>query len=115
MEIIKDEPSARPQPITSSAPFLQSTPSTMPSKTDETKEEMISIGTCDHCGSFGQWVPDEHLGQRLRPVPSEGEAAFQDDLASIMEALGIPTHARNASPHQVVLDEILPAIRRLTQ
>lgn len=36
-----------------------------------------------------------------------------EDLGEILEALGLGNHARPISPHQVVQDEILPAIRRL--
>jgi len=35
------------------------------------------------------------------------------DLTAIMEALGISTHARPYSSHEVVQREVLPAINRL--
>ena len=37
----------------------------------------------------------------------------QDDLRAILDALGISTHARPYSPHEVVQREVLPAITAL--
>jgi hypothetical protein len=74
--------------------------------------EVISFGTCRECGTSGQFVKVGGT-TRLRPVPTEGEAAFQDDIAAILRSLGISDHARPTSPHNVVLDEILPAIAAL--
>ena len=33
---------------------------------------------------------------------------YQDDLKEIMEALGMPTHARPRSPHRVAQEEVIP-------
>lgn len=41
------------------------------------------------------------------------QEAFQEDILSILDALGLGIHARPISPHQVVADEILPAIVEL--
>ncbi|MDP8961535.1 MAG: hypothetical protein M3N32_07980 [Actinomycetota bacterium] len=38
---------------------------------------------------------------------------FQDDLAELLNLLGLGTHARPKSPHHVFVDEVLPALRRL--
>lgn len=38
---------------------------------------------------------------------------FSDDVQALLEALGISIHARPISPHQVVIQEVLPAIRNL--
>jgi O-acetyl-ADP-ribose deacetylase (regulator of RNase III) len=43
------------------------------------------------------------------------EIVFQDDIAAIMEPLGVPVIAYDKSPHQVVHDLVIPAIRRLVQ
>lgn len=37
----------------------------------------------------------------------------QADLVRLMEVLGISTHARSESPHEVFENEVLPAIERL--
>lgn len=39
--------------------------------------------------------------------------AIQNDVAELLRTLGLSDHARPVSPHAVVQDEILPAIRRL--
>jgi hypothetical protein len=39
----------------------------------------------------------------------------QDDLAEVLQVLGLGDHARPISPHAVVQTEVLPAIRRLVQ
>ena len=39
--------------------------------------------------------------------------AMQDDIAAVLRALGISDHARPMSPHQVMVDVIIPAIERL--
>lgn len=39
---------------------------------------------------------------------------MQDDLSALLRALGIPDCARPASPHRVMEDEALPAVRLLT-
>ena len=38
---------------------------------------------------------------------------IQDDMAALMTILGISVHARSASPHDVMVNEILPAIIKL--
>jgi hypothetical protein len=53
-------------------------------------------------------APD--CSQDRRPSASE---VMQDDLLEMLRALGLGDHARPDSPHFVVQDEILPAIRRL--
>lgn len=44
---------------------------------------------------------------------TDSTALIQDDLRAILEALGLGTHARPYSPHEVVHRDILPAIQRL--
>ena len=39
--------------------------------------------------------------------------ALQDDIASLLKALGLGVYARDASPREVLHDEILPAIKML--
>jgi hypothetical protein len=38
---------------------------------------------------------------------------FQEDVRDLLEALGLGTHARPKSPHEVIQDEIIPAIESL--
>jgi hypothetical protein len=40
-------------------------------------------------------------------------SAFQDDLASLLRAAGLPDSARAASPHRVVREELLPQVQHL--
>ena len=75
-------------------------------------DTMIHFGTCDKCGTSGQFVPDGKGGVRIRNVNTE---AMQDDIAEMLRALGLSDRARDASPHEVVIDEVLPAIKRLTR
>jgi hypothetical protein len=44
---------------------------------------------------------------------NRASAAFQDDVAAILVALGLGDHARPMSAHSVVSEEIIPAIARL--
>jgi hypothetical protein len=43
----------------------------------------------------------------------ESSSVMHDDLTRLMETLGIPTHARPYSPHDVMVNEVIPAVRRL--
>jgi Zn finger protein HypA/HybF involved in hydrogenase expression len=45
--------------------------------------------------------------------PSDG--VMQDDMTELMRVLGISVHARPCSPHEVMVNEIIPAVRRLVQ
>lgn len=50
-----------------------------------------------------------------KPFPLDPRAlvgVIQHDIAAILRALGLGDHARPVSAHAVVLDEILPAIKR---
>jgi len=38
---------------------------------------------------------------------------YQDDVLALLEALDLGTHARPKSPHAVVQDEVLPAIKQM--
>ena len=38
---------------------------------------------------------------------------MHDDMTTLMNALGIPTHARDASPHEVMVSEIIPAVAEM--
>jgi hypothetical protein len=38
---------------------------------------------------------------------------YQDDVRALLDALDLGTHARPVSPHMVVQDEVLPAVRKL--
>lgn len=38
---------------------------------------------------------------------------FQDDIHALLEVLGLGNHARPESPHQVLHQEVIPAIKRL--
>lgn len=42
-----------------------------------------------------------------------GVHAMQDDMTELMEVLGLPTHARHASPHSVMQTEVIPMVREL--
>ncbi len=44
-----------------------------------------------------------------------GMDLIQDDMTELMRVLGISVHARPCSPHDVMLNEIIPAVRRLAQ
>lgn len=43
----------------------------------------------------------------------EQAKVFQDDVRDLLEALGLGTHARPESPHDVVQNEVIPAIKAL--
>lgn len=47
------------------------------------------------------------------PTTRRDADVAQDDLAAILRALGVGDHARPQSPHEVVWQEVLPAIERL--
>ena len=64
----------------------------------------------DHCLSTSRSA-DNLLC--IPPLMGESVSVMQDDLAKILEALDLGSHARPKSPHDVVIDEVLPAIRRL--
>lgn len=49
-------------------------------------------------------------GGDARALASE---VMQDDMRELMDALGIAAHARGASPHEVMQQEIIPAVRAL--
>jgi hypothetical protein len=40
-------------------------------------------------------------------------SAMQDDMQELLGALGLPQCARDASPHEVMVNEIIPAVRAL--
>lgn len=40
------------------------------------------------------------------------EELFQEDVLLILEVLGLGTHARPYSTHEVILREIIPAIKK---
>lgn len=56
------------------------------------------------------------LVERVRDLEATVErlnpGLLQDDLREILDALGLGTHARPKSPHQVFQDEVLPALKR---
>lgn len=43
----------------------------------------------------------------------KGYRAFQEDVRDVLEALGLGTHARPMSPHQVMMREVIPAVENL--
>lgn len=53
----------------------------------------------------------EPVGQQTRE--SIAMHAMQDDVAVLLRLLGLGYHARNASPHRVMVDEIIPAVAAL--
>jgi len=58
---------------------------------------------------------DTYIGPvRLQPDASQA-AAIQDDMRTLLELLGLPTHARDKSPREVMQGEIIPAVRGLVQ
>lgn len=96
-------------------------------------------GEADACGSTGAHGPHTFQTGRasltcrglaaVSPVPAEprgclldppcptalpaSPSVLQHDVRDLLQALGLGTHARPVSPHQVVQTEVLPAIRRL--
>ncbi len=44
---------------------------------------------------------------------AHAESVLQDDVRALLLALGLSDHARPVSPHRVIVDEVLPAIRAL--
>ena len=42
------------------------------------------------------------------------QSVMQDDLAALLRALDISDHARPTSPHHVMVDEVIPAVARVT-
>lgn len=76
--------------------------------------------------TYGQWKIERirHLvlvaldrERAALRTPASGEpdssAVMQDDMAALMEALGMSSHARPSSPHRVMRDEIIPRARQL--
>jgi hypothetical protein len=72
------------------------------------------------------FLPDEHkavwrdatvilekLVREDEQAKSEGTNTIQSDLQEIMKELGISTHARSYSSHEVVQRDILPKIRSM--
>lgn len=53
--------------------------------------------------------------REIEQARADEAATMQEDLHSILHALGLSTAARASSPHQVVEHEIVPAIWRLRQ
>lgn len=43
---------------------------------------------------------------------SSSFVVMQDDIAELLRALGLSDHARDASPHEVMTNEIIPAVKR---
>jgi hypothetical protein len=43
------------------------------------------------------------------PTNPDPMAVMQDDMAELLRALGLGDHARPASPHEVMVNEIIPA------
>lgn len=76
-----------------------------------TDKAMISLGTCRTCRGPAQFI-DRDGATEVRHVDLS-PAAFQDDVRDLLLALGLSDHARPVSAHNVVQDEIIPAIRRL--
>lgn len=71
---------------------------------------------CEHdepepCPDGEPWVEYVRADEitRLRAV----SGVIQDDMAALMEVLGISTHARDATPHMVMHGEVIPEARRL--
>lgn len=50
-----------------------------------------------------------HLAQKERAA----NEAIRNDVAALLRAAGLPDHARDASPHQVIQQELLPEVQRL--
>lgn len=55
----------------------------------------------------------EHPAGADSEPPVSDHDLIQADLREIMDALGLSTHARPYSPHEVVQREVLPAIKTL--
>jgi predicted regulator of amino acid metabolism with ACT domain len=47
--------------------------------------------------------------------PNVSMQVMQDDMAVLLRALGLSDHARNASPHEVMINEVIPAVRTLVE
>jgi hypothetical protein len=47
------------------------------------------------------------------PTDKSQAEVFQDDIHALLEVLGLGNHARTESPHQVLHQEVIPAIKRL--
>lgn len=62
---------------------------------------------------YPAWVRRPGGVLEIRKPMSSASERMQDDVRALMEALGIPTHARDASPHEVIRNEVLPAVRAL--
>lgn len=72
-----------------------------------------------HTGlSDAQFTGDAHID--IDPEPGTGEpflaadaSVMQDDLLGLLRALGLGDHARPYSPHEVMMREVLPEVRRV--
>lgn len=76
--------------------------------------DQIVFGACDKCGTYGQIIPGEN-GREIGIRQIDQHIAMQDDIAAALRALGLSDHARPMSPHQVMLDEVIPAINKLRE
>jgi hypothetical protein len=78
--------------------------------------QMVTEDVCCTCWGSGDF---DRPGANLRKMSDEIESgrrqtqAIQDDLAELLRELGLGDHARPTSPHQVMVDEIVPAVRAL--
>lgn len=82
---------------------------------DDQCQREVSTGV--KCGG----LPDAHRDpSKYEPEPTiaaiqrltRSFGVMQDDMVTLMTTLGISTHARDASPHEVMVQEIIPAVQR---
>lgn len=83
----------------------------------------VEVGTCP-CGGYGILYGPElaakfgrchDTAETLsgRRVATSSDEAMQDDMAELLRILKLGDHARPQTPHAVMRDEIIPAVRRL--
>lgn len=81
----------------------------------ESAEESAAIAWWDaHADAWDdQDVEDLIAFARSQRSPESSSEVMQDDMTALMKVLGISVHARPCSPHEVMVNEIIPAVRAL--
>ena len=58
-------------------------------------------------------IRPDHVPQAIQVSSATDMSVMQDDLAALLRALALGDYARPTSPHQVMVDEAIPAVWEL--
>lgn len=59
-----------------------------------------------------RWKAQSELEESANATFRAAESTMQDDMATLLDALGLGDHARDKSPHLVMVEEIIPKATR---